>query len=239
MSKNYRKLWVFGDSYSTPDVYVAPADSFWGLTAARASIPAITNCSSKGNSLDSVSHLLISIQNKIDWTNDLIFVGIPPLERITVVGDDQQQICQLDTANWTKEWIDNTILSGTTTLQNYGEDRVMVLHSNRSWTETQALQKIFLLTAWLDSKQANYLILNLSKPFDPTDCLPSNEFLLPYTKNHSRCILFTDTYQSINIDINQPVDYNKYGWNGHHGSAGNLRFFEKSLWPKLKECNLC
>ena len=33
MSKTYDKLWVFGDSYTTPNYFVDAKDSFWGLTA--------------------------------------------------------------------------------------------------------------------------------------------------------------------------------------------------------------
>ena len=80
MSKTYDKLWVFGDSFVTPDYCVNVKDSFWGLTAQHLDIPQINNYSQPGNSFDTVQQLLIGSAEHINWQKDLVFIGLPPLE---------------------------------------------------------------------------------------------------------------------------------------------------------------
>ena len=239
--KNYNRLWVFGDSYTTPDVCVSPAESFWGLTATHCNISTILNCSRPINSFDSVCQILISEQNSYSWENDLFLIGIPPLERITVFDDYKDTPYygyKIDTTTWKSESLQIQTHHGLVGLQNYGTDKQLIIHSDRTWVETQTLRDIFLLTTWLDSKNANYMILNLSKALTSTDAWGPSNFVLPYCMNHPRCILFENTYQSINLNVNSPADFDQYGWNGHHGPAGNQYFFEKSLLPQMQKCNL-
>ena len=241
MSKNYDKLWVFGDSYTTPNICVSSAESFWGLTATYCKISTIKNCSRPVNSFDSVCQLLVAMQNDYNWEKDLFLIGIPPLERITVFDDYKDTTYnghRIDTKLWSDELFPINAHRGLVGLQNYGTDKQLIIHSDRSWVETQNLRTIFLLTSWLDSKNANYVIINLSKSFNRNDTWGPNEFVLPYVENHKRCLVFEDSYRDINVDINKPTDYDTYGWNGHHGSAGNLYFFKKSLLPWLQRCKL-
>ena len=241
MSKNYNKLWVIGDSFTTPGVCVNPQDSFWGLLGTRAQIPIINNCSRIVNSFDSVCQLLIGMQQEYDWQKDLFIIGVPPLKRITVFDDHKNTRYTaetVDTQTWKSVPFDVKCHTGLISLQNFGEDKTLIIHDDTSWTETQALRTIFLLTSWLDAKNANYLILSLSKEFDKDDCWLPNEFVLKYCKTHPRCILFDDTYYKINLNINPPADFDQYGWFGHHGPVGNRYFFEKSLWPRLQQCGL-
>lgn len=248
MSKKYDRLWVFGDSYTTAGLCVRPQDSFWGLLAQQAEIPTVINCSRPGNSVDSVCHLLVSLQNEYDWERDLFLIGIPPLERVTVSDGHNKTyypINKFDVATWLETTTYASSHRGLVSLKKYGSDQQLIIHSDRAWTETQALRTIFLMTTWLDSKNANYMILNLSQDFDKNNFWGSadniwgaSEFVLPYAIDHSRCILFENTYYGINVDKNRPADFDLYGWMGHHGPAGNRYFFEKSLWPQLEKCNL-
>ena len=236
MLKEYNKLWVFGDSFATPDVYVTPEDSFWGLTAQHLKIGVIKNCARPGNSLDSVCQLLIGMQAQYDWDHDLFLIGIPPLERITVFDDFKDTAYfghDIDTNTWTNTSFKIPYHHGLVSLHNYGNDKELIILSDRSWVETQTLRTIFLLTTWLDSKNANYLIVNLSKPLDKDNLWGPSEFVLPYCQNHNRCILFENTYYSVNVNLNEPPDFARYGWNGHHGPAGNAHFFETSIKDKL------
>lgn len=240
MLKNYSKLWVFGDSYTTPDCCVSPSESFWGLTAAKLGIDTIINCSRPVNSFTSVQHLLVGMSQHINWANDLVFIGIPPLERITVFDnhkDTEYFGHQIDTTTWAVNKFNISTHRGLVSLQNYGTDRQLILHSDRSWLETDVLRQVFLLTQWLDKIDANYLILNLSKDLDENNIWGPSNFVLPYCKEHNRCILFKNTYHGINIGINKPADSD--GPEGHHGPSGNAHFFNQSLLPKLKECKLC
>jgi len=204
LPNKYSKLWVFGDSYTTPNICVSPEESFWGLTALELKIPVIFNCSRPVNSWNTVQHLLISLSNEIDWNNDLVFIGVPPLERITVFDDclDTHYLGhQIDTNDWSVKTFVIDCHRGLISLQNYGEDRRLILHTNRSWVETNALREIFLLSQWLFKINANYLILNLSEDFDQNNIWGPSEFVLPYAKNLKNAILFKDTYNSINIGV--------------------------------------
>jgi len=232
---------VFGDSYTTPGICLEPHCSFWGLTAHHAGIPLIKNCSRPGNSFDSVCHMLVSMQEQYNWGQDLFIIGIPPLERITVFDDYKDTAYvgnNIDTNTWTTQTFEIASHRGLAGLQNYGADKPFIIHSDRAWTETQILRTIFLITTWLDSKNANYMILNLSKDLDKNNIWGPSEFLLPYSISHPRCILFENTYYGINLNKTPPADYDKFGWNGHHGPAGNMNFFTNSLWPQMKNCNL-
>ena len=239
MSKNYSKLWVFGDSYTTPYFCVDPKDSFWGLLAQELDIPAIVNCSRPVNSFDSICQLIVGIQMQIDWSNDLVLLGIPPLERITVFDDyknTEYVAKKFDKDRWQEEKFSLECHRGLVSLQNYGTDKQLILHSDRSWLETQTLRTVFFLTTWLDSIKANYMILNLSKDLDKNNIWGPSEFVLQYCVDHPRCILFESTYHSINIGVNTPADSDTP--EGHHGPAGNRYYFEKSLLPKIKQCGL-
>jgi len=239
MLKQYNNLWVFGDSYTTPDCCVDKKESFWGIVGDIYSA-SIINCSWPGNSFTSVWHMLIGMQNQFDWKNDLFLIGIPPLERLTIFDnfkDTEYNSTVINTQTWLSEKKKIQCHTGLEQIKGH-EAQSMVVYEDRAWTETQALDIIFLLTSWLDSLQANYIIINLSKPFDNCNKWGPSEFILPYAIHHPRCILYNDTYYSINLNINKPADFNKYGWDGHHGPEGNKYFYEKSLLPIMKKCNL-
>jgi hypothetical protein len=239
--KKYSKLWVFGDSFSTPDVCVDPKNSFWGLTATALGVDTVINGSRPANSFDSVCQLVVGMQQEINWPQDLVLIGIPPLERITVFDNHKDTAYtghQFDPHTWQKQSVDMLCHRGLVSLQNYGTDKTLVLHNDRSWLETQTLRTVFFLTTWLDSIDANYMILNLSKDLDDNNVWGPSTFVLDYCLNHPRCILFKDTYHGINLNKNIPADFDQFGWSGHHGSVGNQYFFEHSLWPKMKQCNL-
>ena len=239
MLKKYRKLWVFGDSYTTPNMCVSPAESFWGLAAIHAGVDAIVNCSRPVNSFDSICQLLVGLQKEIDWNCDLIFIGIPPLERITVFDnyqDTEYLGYKFSTKTWQQEQFDISCHRGLVSLQNYGTDKELIIHHDRSWLETQILRTVFFLTTWLDSIKANYLVINLSKDLDKNNVWGPSEFVLQYCIDHPKCILFERTYHGINIGVNKPADSDTP--EGHHGPAGNQYFFEKSLLPHMQRCNL-
>jgi len=235
--KEYNKLWVFGDSYTTPYVCVDPVDSFWGLAANVLNVNSIMNCSGPGNSFTTVQQLLVGMSQKIEWDRDMIFVGIPPLERITIFDNyinAEYLGYNINTNTWKIDRFDIEAHRGLGSLNNYGSDRQLIVHNNRNWVETDVLRQIFLLTQWLDSINANYLIINLSKDLDKNNCWGPSNFVLPYCKNHKKCILFDKTYYGVNLGVVRPADSDAP--EGHHGPSGNLQFFGHSLLPKLIEC---
>jgi hypothetical protein len=131
LSKKYHKLWVFGDSYSTPYVCVDPKESFWGLLASYLSIGTIKNCSRPVNSFDAVCQLVVGLQTEIMWNTDLVLIGIPPLERITVFDNYKNTEYlghTIDTYTWSDEQFDIPAHRGLVSLQNYGTDKELIIH---------------------------------------------------------------------------------------------------------------
>ena len=198
------------------------------------------NCSRPVNSWTTVQHLVVGMSLEIDWNNDLVFVGIPPLERITVFDryrDTEYLGHIINTTTWHAEYFDISVHRGLESLQYYGNDQELIIHSDRSWLETDVLRQIFLISQWLDRMSANYMILNLSKDFNENNIWEPSSVVLPYCKSLQRSILFKNTYHGVNIGVNKPADSDAP--EGHHGPDGNRYFFEQSLLPKLKECDLC
>ena len=240
MLKKYRNLWVFGDSYSTPSICVDPIDSFWMAVGKELNVDRVINYSWPGNSLDSVVHTLISDSDEYDWKNDFFLIGIPPLVRLTVVGDDDKKsyhrrIFTLDSVEIEQQLI--LCHHGLENKQFYN-DPIAIRFEDPTWTEIQACRLIYLVNSWLDSHRADYLLVNLSKDFQ-NDQPATGKFLLEKCLNHPRNILLGDTYYGINYGINKPADYEEYGWDGHHGADGNRYYFENSLLPRLKRLKLC
>jgi len=231
--KKYKRLCVWGDSFVTPDYCVSPAESFWGLSAQALGVETITNYAWVGCSFSSVCHMLVSQPHNCN--EDFLLIGIPPLERLTVFDnfkDTRYNANSIDTVTWSKK---QEQINCHTGLQNIPVHKAenMVIYTDRAWTETQVLTQLFLLTTWLDSMNANYLIVNLAKPLDKNNVWGPSEFVLPWALNHNKMILFKDTYYSVNENLHKPVDFDKYKWAGHHGLAGNRHFFETSIKDKL------
>jgi hypothetical protein len=233
--KKYKNLWVYGGSNSLTGWCVDPIDSYWGKTATLLGVENIYNFSWVGNSFESVTHTLISQQSNYNWQDDFFLIGVPPLERWTVFDNHKDTVTnshKIETNNWNVEQFELQSHHGLVNIQFY-DDKSTVMYEDRSWTEVMALKTIFLLNSWLDSKNANYLILNQSKDFDVDNIWRPSEFLLPACKQHDKNILFSDTYYSVNLNVHKPADFKKFGWFGHHGPAGNAHFFETSIKDKL------
>ena len=236
MLKKCNKLWVFGDSHSTPEVCVPPQKSFWGLTASALQVDTVINCSRPKISFDSVCQMLIGEQQRYNFDQDFFIIGLPPLERITVFDNYKNTALvssRFDTKTWQTETNNIASHHGLINLQYKELDKLSVLISDRSWIETQVLRQIFLITQWLDSCNANYIIVNLSKNLDSNNHWGPSQYILDYCVNHTRCKLFDGSLYDVNLNINKPVDYDNYGWYGHHGSVGNQHFFETSIKDRL------
>jgi hypothetical protein len=229
---------VFGDSYSTPNFCVDPKDSFWGLAGKQLGVEQIVNVSRPVNSFDSVCHLLIGMQNQYEynWKEDFFIIGVPPLERISIFDNhkDTQYKSIIFNSDWTEIHTTVEAHRGIVSEQFYGGDQLLITYADRSWTETQTLRQIYLLTKWLDSNQAKYLICNLGKPLAKDNWWGPSEFVLKHSIDHDKCVLFENTYYSVNVGINLPPDADgPEDWSGHHGAEGNKLYYETSIKDKL------
>lgn len=236
MLKDYNRLWVFGDSYSTPNVCVDPDKSFWALTAVELGVDTVINCSRPKISFESVCHMLVGEQQRYNFEQDFFIIGLPPLERITVFDDYKDTALRssiFDTKTWQAEINNVASHHGLINMQYAELDKLSVLISDRSWIETQTLRQIFLITQWLDSQNANYIIVNLSKNLDKNNRWGPSQYILDYCLTHKRCQIFDDSFYDVNLNINKPADFDIHGWFGHHGPVGNKHFFETSIKNKL------
>lgn len=207
-------------------------------TARELAVDKIYNYSWPGNSFDSVIHNAISESNQFDWSQDFLLICIPPLARLTVVSKNNTKSYHRRVFNIDAEEIDQELILCHHGLDNvsFYNDTTAIRFEDPTWTEIQACRNIFLLNQWLDSKNANYFIVNMSKDF-MSDAPSTGEFLQKACYAHSRNILIGDTYYNTNLGINKPPDFDQYGWAGHHGPEGNKHFFNSSIVSRLKNNN--
>jgi len=231
---------VFGDSYTTPGVCVEPCDSVWGLMSQDLSVDCIENYSHSGFSLDHVVHILLN--ETFDFEQDFFVVGIPPLIRTMIYDDNCKTTwnytsfdCDFSTTQHQVESLQNT---NRYVLTDQFFDRSKVDRYNAGWNDVQCLEKIYLLHQYFQSKQAKFVMLNFSNPVDYQDLWPAGKSIMIKTKQLKECILFDNTCQLINqVDQIKPVDFDQYGWQGHHGAEGNRNWYNKIVKPKMIELN--
>lgn len=232
------KLNVLGDSFSTPDFLVPADQSFWGLMAQELGT-GVVNFSNHGFGLDHVLHILLS--EEFDFEQDFFFVGIPPLTRYMAYDDNAKvqwsarsyetmpsdQYCSREI-----KCLENT--QRHTFEQRFVNDRTGAVRFNAEWNDVQNLEKIYLLCNYLKSNRAKFVVGNLTTPIHYQSLWPAGGPIMRKIRNSPECILFEDTYMSVNCnDGIKPADYDKYGWHGHHGSAGNKNWYDKIIKPKM------
>jgi hypothetical protein len=236
MAQLYNRLWVFGDSHSTPGAGVAPEQSFWALAARHLGVATVDNCSRPKLSFDSVAHIIVGEQHQYCWDKDFFIIGLPPLERITVFDDHKDTELlkkSFDTSNWKMQTSGVVSHHGLINFQYTDLEKAFVTMHDRAWLEAQILRQLFLLTQWLDSHSASYLIVNLSKNLDSDNLWGPTQTILDYCNNHPRCEVFKNSMYDCNLNLHKPDDFHQYGWYGHHGSDGNRHFFETTIKNKL------
>ena len=239
MLNSSNKLYVFGDSFSTPDYCVEPTQSFWGLAAQDLNVKNIVNYSHVGFSLDHVIHILLN--ENFDFTNDYFLIGIPPLVRYMAYSDNSDTVwhCTHFDSVFNRNVEEVTSLSKTQRFkfeQQFTNDKNGVDRFNAEWNEAQNIEKIFLLAQYLKSLGSKFMTVNLAPPLIYQDQWPVAKNIIIKTKNLKECIIFEDTYYSVNLaDQIKPADYNDFGYSGHHGPEGNANWYNKILKPKMIE----
>ena len=228
------KLYVFGDSYSTPGCCVDPKDSWWGLMAQKLDVP-VVNYSWPGNNIDSIQHIIVSLKDTFT-KDDYIVIGIPAVERATIfkAGSPAKQVISFDKDLQRTSELEVMVHQGLKQFTTWETDKSAVLAFSWVWQEAKILKDMIILSHWLESVVGNHLIVNLSAPFQPPTKWPTISYLQQQVLDNKKMIIFADTYFSVNENVNKPVDFDQWGWQGHHGPAGNKLFYETSIKDKLK-----
>ena len=230
------KLFIYGDSYSTPGFCVKPKDSWWGRLANELDIAGIENFSWPGNNIDSIAHIIVANSNLFN-SDDYVVIGVPPIERLTVFENDanSKQYVEFNTA--CNEIIRKEVLchSGLKQLTRHQLGRQEIDQWNRSWQEAQILRQLITLIAYLEKITNRILILNLSEPFQPITGWSTLNSVQKQAYSDPRILIDQNTYYSTNYNVNQPEDFETHGWFGHQGAAGNQHWFDTAILPKLKE----
>lgn len=237
-----KKLYVFGDSFSTPYFCVDPKDSFWGLLANEISIDEIYSYCWPGNCLENIVHTILN--EDFEFENSYFVIGLPPLLRNSIYTEvkgiipdaDQRQLYKFDkffaATNITAQSL--TYVGNWEFTETFSNDKDYISYFSSEWRDVLSLEKIFLLSNWLTSKNANFLIVNLTVPIVYQDSWPTGQSIMRKVNNIENCILFDKTLYSVNFeDKIKPVDYKKYGWQGHHGVAGNKNWYTKVIKPAI------
>ena len=241
MLKESVKLHVFGGSNSTPGCCVEPVDSFWGLAAQDLGVDTVQNYSQSGFSLDHVLHILLN--ETFDFSTDYFIVGVPPLTRYIGYSDNYKTTWDLTEfdRNFTQSTQIINCLSNTQRFnfeEQFRNDIKGIDRFNSEWHDVQCLEKIFLLHQFLKSKNAKFIIVNLSTPIVYQDLWPAGCNIMIRVKQLLECIIFNNTYYSVNYhDQIKPADFKEYGWLGHHGPEGNANWYNKVIKTKMIELN--
>lgn len=237
-----KKLYVFGDSFSTPYVCVDPADSFWGLAAKDLMVDEIYSYCWPRNCLENIVHTLLS--EEFDFNDSYFIVGVPPLLRNSIymeirgiLGDaDHKKLYKFDKLFNATEILATSLnqVGNWEFTETFSNDKEYISYFSAEWRDVLSLEKIYLLSNWLLSNNAKFMIVNLSCPVHYQDSWPPGKEIMKKVKNLKNCIIFKDTYQSLNYhDKIKPADYSQFLWNGHHGPAGNRNWYNKIINPLM------
>lgn len=231
------RLWVFGDSYSTPNFCVAPKDSWWGLLAddLGTKISEVNNYSWAGNNIDSIGHILINLCESFKQ-DDYVVVAIPPLQRLTMFNPAENKEYKATIYNAQLVEQDQIDVLCHTGLMQYGVhhmDRKFIDLWNPSWIEAQVLRQILTLDSYLKTFIDNIVWVNSSVPLQAPTQWPVLTTLQKLALAKNNFELFEKTYYSVNFEKNKPVDFDEWGWMGHQGPAGNQAWYQESIKPLI------
>lgn len=236
-----KKLIVLGDSYTTPHFCVAPKDSFWGLLGKDLQVDQIINYSHNGLAFDLILHILLN--ESFDWENSYFFIGVPPVARVAMfLNNDPAE--RHDGIAFDKNF--NSWPIGCNSLTNchwqdfaetFGKDKYFLANYDHGWQEVLTLEKIYLTYTFLKSKNAKFLIANLTAPIYFAEDWEVAIKIMNVCNSLPECILFKNTQFDVNKNDNiKPVDRDPDDpdcWFGHHGPLGNKNWYHKIVLPSI------
>ena len=238
-----KTLYVLGCSFATPNFCVEPKESFWGNAGRDLKVDRIVNFAHSGFSLDILIHILLN--EDIDFENNHLLFGIPPLARINIFQDQSPPI-EHNYKEYDKNFKEVDIKQKSLTNvrwlgydEIFGDEKKFIGNLDYNWLTVEGLNKILLVHNYLTAKKINFIIANLTVPMLYQDPWPTGEEIMRKTKNLKECILFENTPWDVNKKDNiRPVDRNPSDpdcWFGHHGAEGNFNWYNKVLKKKMQE----
>ena len=224
-------LHIFGDSYSTPDYYVDPKDSWWGRLSTDMQLPCKVYAW-PGNNMDYITHAIVCYMNEKIHAGDYVVVGIPPVQRTTLMKPeiDKVECIQHFDLNFKCIHEEHDVLSqqGLVSIPVHDMSKDFVLGHNDEWANAQVIRNIVLLDTFLKAHDIPVMFVNTSEPIKHDEWAPMS-MLSKYSQGDH--IELTNTYYSVNYDVNIPKDFDKWGWVGHYGSDGNQLWYDTVIKP--------
>ena len=220
-------LYVDGDSYTTPNMHVDIKDSYWSLFGNYVKISNIVNYAYPGKSNEGIFR---NATRFILDNNDkelFMLLGFTHLERYDVF--DREHELRILSGEPVRPLNLNPCEQGVVTksyTQSSKESDTLV-YWHREFDETKFLSNLINFSAFCQQKNVKFMLHYCSKPLvDPK--IPLSESFFSEVQRIPNIInLFDNTYQTYNQKLKiKPADYEQYGWNGHHGPAGNKAYFE-------------
>jgi hypothetical protein len=198
-------LYVDGDSYTTPGFCVDQHQSYWSLFGQHAKADSIVNYAYMGKSPEGMirSCVRFAVENS---DQDIFFLlGFGPIERFDV----GYQTGPRDNPNPAEHGISSNPFSA---------EKERVIGHVSSLTEANFYSNLVLLGNFLDSRGFKYMFHFMPVPLKRLEAPLLTSLRNEVDQNPRIVNLFEDTYfiHGMKNKI-KPVDFDEYGWMGHHG----------------------
>jgi len=221
----YDILYVIGDSYTTPDCCVQVDDSYWKKFGQFIQADTIVNHSHPGKCNQSMFRN--AMRFCLDNSDKKIFVlvGLTTIFRLDYQDTSFENIKNKNNGNEAEIFIHNLELQNAS---HEELDKWFIEKWTYEHTFCNLVNAIIAHSSFFKSRNIDYLIHNCSSPLhEDIDSPFLKSFCLELGKDYKIPNLFGNTYLSLNKDRGiKPVDFQQYGWNGHHGKEGNQVYFE-------------
>jgi hypothetical protein len=202
-------LYVDGDSYSQPGVCVDPPLSYWSLFGKHINADKIVNYAYSGKSMSGMVRCAVrfAIDNK---DHDVFFLlGFSHLARFDVG-------FQLDVKN-----NPNPAESGISS-KSFADDHSRTLGHVSSLLEADLYANIVMLDTLLNTMKFKHIFHNMIEIHKAPDVPMLTSLKKEVNARTSVVNFFGNTYFDHGKKHNiKPVDFDKFGWVGHHGPEVN------------------
>lgn len=219
----YDILYVIGDSYTTPNVCVNVEDSYWNKFAKHINADVTVNHSHPGKNNSNMLRNAIRFVLENKGKNIFVLIGLTTLYRVDYYNDSIVNHYNDKNGNTSELYIHNYDKK-----QSSEFDKWFVSTWCYDFLLVNLLKDILTSAAFFQLNKVNYLIHNCS-------IIIHQELHNPLVKSFTQEVnkdlrvlnLYKDSFHNLNLEQGiKPADYDRYGWNGHHGPEGNEIYFQ-------------